>query len=201
MAIPRGLGFLCLAFLCLSASAQPAGAGRPVVEAASASVFAEHASGCVLLNVDASRIKRGRELEQVISVSLFRSASVAGCGAGPALELLASGQASQFDLDIEPRLTGARLKATVPLAIEASGGTVPFDLSVAWTGVSGPLYPEGRRSFEPGVAHVHGYSRAATVSATLTDGTTDYVAAAFQSEGVLTVGTIFASGAGPRSSR
>jgi hypothetical protein len=193
MPIPRSLGFFCLAFFLLPASAQPAGSVSPLVETAAASVFAEHASGCVLLNLQASRVKRGHEVgEQVLTVSLFRSASVAGCGEGPELELLASGQANRFELAIEPRLTGARLKATVGLAMERSGAILPFEINVAWTGVGGQLYAE-----RPGssIAHVHGYGRAAKVNATIADGATDYVANAFQSEGVLNVSTVFTSGA------
>jgi hypothetical protein len=197
-----GLRFACAIILALLSSfAVGQGSGRTISETASASAFANHPRGCVLLNLQATQVKLDRQVtEKLLTVSLFHEPSGVDCGSGPTLELLASGQTAQFELVIEPRLTGARVSTTLPLLVHTTGSTSTFTIDVRWTGVSGQLYPERHRQFETGLntpsrtalSHTHGYSRAATINAVVADGTTDYIANTFQSEGTLNVSTTFA---------
>lgn len=186
------------------------GTGRETLETASANIFANHPKGCLLINIGATQVTRQRQPSaKYLTVSLFRDSAGVDCASGPALQLVASGQTDQFDFSMTQRLTEAVLSASVPMNFEGSGATVSFVLNLRWTGVAGQLYPERQRQFvlEPNapsgtsIAHVHGYNRAATLSATVSDGTIDYVANLFMSEAHLNVSTIFTSGPQPRSFR
>ncbi len=209
----RGL-FCSAAFVALSVFSPmlvAQGSGRETLETASANIFANHPDGCLLVNVAATQAKRQRQpsATKYLTVSLFRDSAGVDCASGPALQLVASGQTDQFDFSLNQRLTEAALSASMPMTFDGTGATIAFVLNVRWTGVAGRLYPERQRPFvlEPNaasgtsIAHVHGYSRAATLSATISDGTIDYVANLFMSEGNLTASTIFTSGPQPRSFR
>ena len=119
------------------------------------------------------------------------------------LLFLGGGNAQGVQFEVGPRLTAARLRATIPVEDRASGSTAAIAVDVAWTG-TGEL-ERGQDMFrwedEVGLSvmlHQNGAIRVAEAAGRVSDGATEFVPAdgrgrgwiAWSNYGQVTVGRI-----------
>jgi len=153
--------------------------------------FADGPAGCLITTVSATEVIQTKPkpstIQNLSSVDIAREFEGRDCAtiiAGGAWSqiTLASGVSDQppTEFTVDQRLTQASLKMTIPIVFSETGVEASLVANVIWDGVVGQLTPfRSHVTFPasspgPVIIHVSGYSRPATSSGSLFDGTTDY---------------------------
>jgi len=139
------------------------------------------ASGCVETSTDVfaidGRIALGGSINRVREVDLFIDAYDTCSGTDV---FVASGQAALGPgaFHIDTRLTSASLHATITADDVINGGTVPITISAEWTGIGDVRRAvETTHTVQPGfvlIERINGLFRTATLTASISDGTTEF---------------------------
>jgi len=141
-------------------------------------------------------VRQVMERQEFISVSLQVHGDPSGtpCASSEFIQDLAFGVTDQVQIfEVDQRLTAASLKLTIPMTMSLTGQVVPFEVDVVWDGVTGQLSFERSHQANPGstsqpkVSHIHGYTRPARPSGTISDGMTNYSADANTVDGLISV--------------